>query len=55
LSWTTNVPGFLLASATNLASPLWSTNNLPPPVVVNGQNVVTNPIAGTQEYFRLQQ
>ena len=27
----------------------WSTN-LPSPVVVNGQNVVTNPIAGTQQF-----
>jgi hypothetical protein len=55
LSWTTNVPGFLLASTANLASPIWSTNNLPPPVIVNGQNVVTNPIVGTKQYFRLQQ
>lgn len=54
LSWTTNVPGFYLASSTNLGpSAVWNTN-LPSPVVVNGQNVVTNPIAGTQQYFRLQ-
>jgi hypothetical protein len=55
LSWTTNVPGFNLASATNLASPVWSTNNLPAPVVVDAQNVVTNPIAGPRQFFRLQQ
>jgi hypothetical protein len=56
LSWPTNVPGFNLASSLNLgAAAAWSTNNLPSPVVVSGQNVVTNPIAGTQQYFRLQQ
>ena len=55
LSWTTNVPGFYLASSTNLGpSAVWSTN-LPSPVVVNGQNVVTNPIANSQQFFRLQQ
>jgi len=55
LSWTTNVPGFYLESSTNLGlSAVWSTN-LPSPVVVNGQNVVTNPIAGTQQFYRLQQ
>ncbi len=56
LSWTTNFPGFNLASSLNLgAGADWSTNGLPAPVVVNGQNVVTNPIAGTQQFFRLQQ
>ena len=56
LSWTTNVPGFYLASSPSLgAAAAWSTNNLPSPVIVNNQNVVTNPIAGTQQYYRLQQ
>ena len=56
LSWTTNAPGFNLASSLNLgAAAAWSTNNLPSPVVVNDQNVVTNPIAGTQQFYRLQQ
>jgi hypothetical protein len=56
LSWPTNVLGLNLASSLNLgAAAAWSTNNLPSPVVVNNQNVVTNPIAGTQQYFRLQQ
>ncbi|MGH7993456.1 MAG: hypothetical protein ACREDQ_08065 [Limisphaerales bacterium] len=55
LSWTTNVPGFKLESTPNLGpSAVWSTNSTTP-VVVNGQNVVTNPIANTQQYFRLQQ
>lgn len=42
-------------NTTNLA-PLvvWATN-LPAPVVVNGQNTVTNPISGTRPFFRLSQ
>ena len=56
LSWTTNTPGFNLASSLNLgAAAAWSTNNLASPFVVNGQNVVTNPIAGAQQFYRLQQ
>ena len=31
---------------------LWTTN-LPAPVLGNGQNTVTNPITGTQQFFRL--
>jgi uncharacterized repeat protein (TIGR03803 family) len=55
LTWPTNAPGFTLQSSTTLdASALWTTN-LPPPVVVNDQNVVTNPISGTQQFFRLSQ
>jgi len=54
LSWSTNFTGFTLQSTTNLGSPVWSTN-LPAPVVVNGQNTVTNPISGTQQFFRLSQ
>jgi uncharacterized repeat protein (TIGR03803 family) len=57
LSWPINYDGFdytgySLQSATNLSSPLWTTD-LPPPVVVNGQNTVTNAISGTQRFFRL--
>jgi uncharacterized repeat protein (TIGR03803 family) len=59
LSWPSSYAGFdyigyTLQFATNLASPIWTTN-LPAPVVVNGQNVVTNPISGTQQFFRLSQ
>jgi hypothetical protein len=34
--------------------PVWATIS-PPPVVLNGQNTVTNPISGTQQFFRLSQ
>ena len=54
LSWPTNFTGFTLQSTTNLASTVWSTN-LPAPAVVNGQYTVTNPISGTQQFFRLSQ
>jgi uncharacterized repeat protein (TIGR03803 family) len=55
LTWPTNAIGFILQSTTNLvSSAIWSTN-LPSPVVVNGQNSVTNPISGTQQFYRLVQ
>ena len=54
LAWPTNFNGYTLQSTTNLASPMWTTN-LPAPVVVNGLNTVTNPISGTQQFFRLSQ
>jgi hypothetical protein len=52
LSWTTNTPGFHLESTTSLRVPVWNPV-LPDPVVVNNQNVVTNPIVGSQQYYRL--
>ncbi len=54
LTWPTNAIGFSLQSTTDLASPVWTTNSLVP-VVVNGQNTVTNLISGTQQFFRLSQ
>lgn len=54
LRWTNTAPGFKLESTTNLCQPTWSTN-LPAPVVVNGQNVVTNSIYGTQQFYELSQ
>jgi uncharacterized repeat protein (TIGR03803 family) len=52
LSWPANFAGFdyagfVLQSATNLVSPDWTT--------ISGQNTVTNPIAGTQMFYRLSQ
>lgn len=43
---------YALESATNLASPVWSTN-LQAPVFLDGQAIVTNPITKTQQFFRL--
>jgi hypothetical protein len=53
LSWSTNVPDFVLAASPNLNPGAWTTN-LPAPIVVGNQNFVTNPISGPQQFFRLQ-
>jgi len=55
LSWPTNVAGITLQSTTNLVSPGVWTPVAPAPVVVNGQNTVTNPITGAQQFYRLSQ
>jgi uncharacterized repeat protein (TIGR03803 family) len=59
LTWPTNYAGFdysgfTLESTTNPSSPVWTTNH-PAPVVINGQFTVTNPISGTQQFFRSSQ
>ena len=55
LRWPTNATGFTLQSATNLvSSSLWTTVS-PVPVVIDGQNAVTNPISGTKQFYRLSQ
>jgi hypothetical protein len=55
LSWPTNTFGVKLASTSDLGTGAsWSTN-FPSPVIVNGKNVVTNPIASTRQFYRLQQ
>jgi len=60
LRWPTNsagydYTGFTLQSTTNLVSPsVWSTDS-PTPVVIVGQNTVTNPSTGAQKFYRLSQ
>lgn len=55
LTWPTNATVFTLQSTTNLVPPAaWSTV-APAPVVVNGQNAVTNLIIGTRKFYRLSQ
>ena len=55
LTWPTNAVGFTLQSTTNLGSPAnWSTNS-PAPIVIGGQNVITNLITGAQQFYRLSQ
>ena len=54
LTWPTNATGFTLRSTTNIVSIVWTTNSSAP-VVVNGQNEVTNLISDTQQFFRLSQ
>jgi len=55
LSWATNVAGFELQSSMNLGSgAVWATVSASP-VVVDGQKKVTNPVVGTQQFYRLSQ
>ena len=52
LMWLTNFTGFTLQSTTNVGSPAWSTVSSTP-AVVNEQYTVTNPVSGSQMFFRL--
>ena len=54
LSWPTWAPNFTLQSTTNLISPVWTAVS-PAPVAVNGLNVVTNTVSGTQMFYQLSQ
>jgi len=53
LTWPATVCGLTLQSTTNLVAPVAWTNVSLAPVVVNGQNTVTNTISGAQQFFRL--
>src|SRR5262245_24297585 len=55
LTWPTNPPAFNLQFATNLAPPTFWSNATPSPVLVNGQNAVTNPVSGARRFYRLSQ
>jgi uncharacterized repeat protein (TIGR03803 family) len=55
LTWPTNAVGFTLESSTNLGSPASWTAVSAMPIVINGQNTVTNPISGGQQFYRLSQ
>ena len=51
----TNATGFVLESATNLASStVWNTNSTAP-IIISGQNVVTDSISDAQKFYRLSQ
>jgi hypothetical protein len=52
LLWATNNPPFSLQVCTDLAAASWTAAS-PAPAVVGGQNVVTNSIAGGQQFYRL--
>ena len=55
LTWPTNATGFALQSSTNLgATAVWTPVSALS-VVINGQNTVTNPIWGIQQFYRLVQ
>ena len=54
VTWPTNAVGYTLQSTTNLSSAVWTTN-ASTPIVVNGQDTVTNLISGPQMFYRLAQ
>jgi hypothetical protein len=53
LTWPIYPAGFVLQAATNLAAPVWNTNN-PAPTVINSQNCVTLGATNGSQFFRLQ-
>ncbi len=55
LTWPTNFPAFSLEFANKLASPtVWQTNPTTA-AVIGGLNVVTNPVSGKRQFYRLTQ
>jgi uncharacterized repeat protein (TIGR03803 family) len=55
LTWATNAMAYTLQSSGSLVPPVAWSAVLPLPAVVNGQNTVTNPVAATQQFYRLSQ
>jgi uncharacterized repeat protein (TIGR03803 family) len=53
LTWPTGFSGLTLQSATNLVSTTAWSAVVPPPVVVNGLESVTNQVSGTKMFYRL--
>jgi uncharacterized repeat protein (TIGR03803 family) len=55
LTWTSAASGYTLQSTPSLVRPVVWASVSPAPVVINGQNTVTNPITGSPQFFRLNQ
>jgi uncharacterized repeat protein (TIGR03803 family) len=55
LTWTSAASGYTLQSTHSLVSPVEWASVSAVAVVINGQNTVTNPITGSQQFFRLNQ
>jgi uncharacterized repeat protein (TIGR03803 family) len=55
LTWpaTLDYTSYALQSTTNLASPVVWTTDSPAPVIISGQNTVTTPSTGAQQFYRL--
>lgn len=55
LSWPVYPAGFAVGSTSSLNPPVtWSTNNIPPPIYTNNQNVVWLSATNSEQFFRLQ-
>ena len=55
LTWPAADTGWTLQSSLNLASPTGWIPVSPAPIIINGQNSVTNSISGARKYYRLSQ
>ena len=53
LTWPAYPAGFLVEAATNLISPVWSTNNLPPISLTNSRNNLLLTATNANLFFRL--
>jgi len=53
LSWPPYPAGFQVEATTNLAVPVWSPNNLPPPVILSGSNALILSGTNANQLFRL--
>jgi len=53
LTWPTNSTGYILQSAPNPTPAATWTPVVPTPVIINQLNSVTNPITGSQQFYRL--
>jgi len=53
VSWTTNATGFTLQSTQTLTPPGPWLDVTNPPAVTGGQFIVTNPVSGDSQFFRL--
>ncbi len=53
LTWPVYPAGFELESTTNLISAAWTTNDLPPPDITNGSNIVLLNATNACQFFRL--
>ena len=53
LSWLTNDSGYTLQTKINLNPAVGWVTVFPAPLIINGENTVTNPISGTQQFFRI--
>jgi uncharacterized repeat protein (TIGR03803 family) len=55
LTWPANATGFTLQSTASFVSPAAWNAVSPGPVVIDGQNTVTDPISGNQQFYQLSQ
>ena len=53
VTWPVYPAGFLVEAATNLDSPVWSTNNLPSSAITNSRNNLTVSATNAVKFFRL--